>query len=168
MLVRIDSFISESQRLDLLCTAHSAADSDWSIRIPGGGGEYWVGNRYPFQSPIFDDLNKQITKHFQGFSSISPFCGIQRIGVGNGMGEHSDNYHETCNFGCVVYLNDNFEGGDLFYPRLNKTVKPVSGALVIHAGDEPHMVTTVTRGVRYMLTCFVYGHPNQKAELIFQ
>jgi predicted 2-oxoglutarate/Fe(II)-dependent dioxygenase YbiX len=82
------------------------------------------------------------------------------------MGEHTDNYHDTCAFGCVVYLNNNFEGGNLYYPRIKQSFEPVPGRLVVHASDEPHMVETVTKGTRYMLTCFVYQSPDAVAELI--
>lgn len=155
MLLHIDSFLTEDERLELLCAAYSASSSDWSIR--DGGGAYWVGNRFPFQSPIFDSLNERIKLYFINYDFMTPFCGIQRISRGGGMGEHTDNYDEMCKFGVVVYLNDNFEGGDLVYPRLNTVWRPTASQLVIHAGDEPHLVETVTNGTRYILTCFVYG-----------
>lgn len=166
MLLHIDSFLTEDERLELLCTAHSASISDWSIR--DGGGAYWVGNRFPFESPIFDLLNKRIKLYFNNYNFITPFCGIQRISRGGGMGEHTDNYQKTCRFGCVVYLNDNFEGGDLVYPRLNIVWRPTASQLVIHAGDEPHLVKTVTGGTRYMLTCFTYGSETKKPTVNYE
>ena len=166
MLLHIDSFLTEDERLELLCTAYSASISDWSIQ--NGGGEYWVGNRFPFQSPIFDLLNERIKLYFDDYDFISPFCGIQRISQGGGMGEHTDNYQKTCRFGCVVYLNDNFEGGDLVYPRLNTVWRPTASQLVIHAGDEPHLVKTVTGGTRYMLTCFTYGSETKKPTVNYE
>jgi hypothetical protein len=164
MLLSIDSFITESERLDLLCIAYSAEDSDWIKKDDGGA--YWVGNRFPFQSPIFDALNERIKLHFNDFVSISPFCSIQRMRAGLGMGEHKDDYIETCNFGCVVYINDNFDGGELVYPRLGVSYKPVAGRLVVHAADEPHSVNAVTGGARYMITSFVYGEKNKKASVV--
>lgn len=166
MLLSIDSFVTEEERLDLLCTAHCASNEDWAKE--DGGGAYWIGNRYPFQSPIFDVLNERIKLHFRDFDFISPFCAIQRISTGGGMGEHTDNYQDTCKFGCVVYLNDNFDGGDIVYPRSNKLFRPIASRLVVHAGDEPHLVTTVTRGTRYMLTCFVYGSESHKPEINYE
>jgi hypothetical protein len=166
MLLHIDSFLTEDERLELLCTAYSASSSDWSIQ--NGGGEYWVGNRFPFQSPIFDLLNERIKLYFDDYDFISPFCGIQRISQGGGMGEHTDNYQKTCRFGCVVYLNDNFEGGDLVYPRLNTVWRPSASQLVVHAGDEPHLVSTVSSGTRYMLTCFVYGSETKNPSVNYE
>jgi len=152
MLLVVENFVSESERLDLLCAAYSASPDDWSKKDDGGA--YWVGNRYPFESPIFNSLNKRIKLYFSDYKSISPFRAIQRITTGNGMGEHTDGYPIRL-FGCVVYLNDGFSGGDLVYPRQNLRFTPTPGVLVVHAGDEPHLVETVTGGIRYMLTCFI-------------
>jgi len=164
VLLSVDSFIKEDERLELLCVAHYASKDDWSINT--GGGEYWIGNRYPFESKIFDKLNNRIKLYFFEYQTISPFCSIQRIEAGAGMGEHSDNYNKTCNFGCVVYLNDNFDGGELVYPKLNKTIKPIAGRLIVHSSEEPHLVNTVLNGTRYFLSSFIYGDETKTAKLV--
>jgi hypothetical protein len=55
----------------------------------------------------------------------------------------------------VVYLNDDFEGGEIVYPKKDFTFKPVAGSCVIHpAGSEHlHRVNPVTKGDRY---CIVF------------
>ena len=84
------------------------------------------------------------------------------------MGEHTDNYNKTCMFGCVVYINNNFDGGELIYPQLESKFVPTPGTLIAHAGDEPHLVTTVSRGTRYMLTCFIYGSDSHKPKINYE
>jgi hypothetical protein len=163
MLLIVDSFIQENERLDLLCAAYSASDGDWFKE--NGYESNWVGNRLLLESPVFESLNKKIRSYFNDIDSTSPFKSIQRFRVGTGMGEHTDNYHETCNFGCTVYINDNFDGGELVYPRLNKSFKPLAGRLIIHAGDEPHLVNTVSGRDRYMLTSFIYGTKEKQSTL---
>lgn len=51
----------------------------------------------------------------------------------------------------IVYLNDDFEGGEIVYPQKDFTYKPVAGSCVIHpAGAEHlHKVNPVTKGDRY-------------------
>lgn len=51
----------------------------------------------------------------------------------------------------IVYLNDDFEGGEIVYPSKNFTFKPVAGHCIIHpAGAEHlHRVNPVTKGDRY-------------------
>jgi predicted 2-oxoglutarate/Fe(II)-dependent dioxygenase YbiX len=53
----------------------------------------------------------------------------------------------------VIYLNEDFEGGEIEYPDLNFKFKPKIGYCVIHpAGAEfLHRVNPVTKGDRYCL-----------------
>jgi D-mannonate dehydratase len=72
--------------------------------------------------------------------------------------EHSDNSGgNNIKYGVVIYLNDNFEGGQLVYPESNYTIKPERGMLVYHAGDKIHGVSKVESGIRYTLTSFIRG-----------
>lgn len=67
----------------------------------------------------------------------------------------------------VIYLNDNFEGGELNYLHLGITFKPIAGALIGHKGDEPkyrHSVNEIV-GDRYNLIFnFSYGDVNEPEE----
>lgn len=59
--------------------------------------------------------------------------------------------------GFIIYFNDNYQGGELVYVNKNITIKPKSGMLVYHSGNEEyrHGVKRVI-GERYMLTGFIY------------
>lgn len=56
-------------------------------------------------------------------------------------------------FAAVVYLNDDYEGGDLVLPPLKARVVPKAGMLICFkaSADHAHGVTRVTRGVRYTM-----------------
>lgn len=58
--------------------------------------------------------------------------------------------------GGVIYLNDDFEGGEIFYPKLNLEVRPKPGMMVIHpAGvDYLHGIKKVTKGIRHTISVF--------------
>lgn len=58
--------------------------------------------------------------------------------------------------GSVLYLNDNFSGGEIVYPDLNFSYKPEAKTLVLHRGHVMHGVSKVISGDRYMLTCFLF------------
>lgn len=51
----------------------------------------------------------------------------------------------------VIYLNDDFEGGEIVYPSKNITYKPIKGSAVIHPAGASHIhkVNPVTKGDRY-------------------
>jgi hypothetical protein len=90
---------------------------------------------------------------------------------GDWWGEHSDNADfqeirkkskelkdgqefrtvENTAYGVVVYINDNYSGGDIFYTKQNFSYKPKSGDLIVHSAEEKceHGVREVTDGVRY-------------------
>jgi predicted 2-oxoglutarate/Fe(II)-dependent dioxygenase YbiX len=56
----------------------------------------------------------------------------------------------------LFYYNDDFEGGDLYYPQHGITVRPKPGLAVIHPGDVNylHGVTMITAGERYTTPSF--------------
>jgi len=81
---------------------------------------------------------------------------------GKGMPVHFDDSPEiteiTMHYGVVLYLNDNYEGGEIYYPKLNLQYKPKAGDMVIHPGTEEysHGVKDISNGKRYVITLFAY------------
>ena len=71
--------------------------------------------------------------------------------------------------GGVIYLNDNFEGGEIFYPKLNKEIRPKSGMMVIHPAGLPylHGVKKVTEGVRHTISAF-FTYDSTRENLIIE
>lgn len=59
-------------------------------------------------------------------------------------------------YGSVVYLNDDYEGGETYYPQHNMSIKPKSGSLAMHPGDYKylHGVTQIKNNTRYTLAGF--------------
>lgn len=60
------------------------------------------------------------------------------------------------NYASIIYLNDDYEGGEIYFPTLNirPNIKP--GTLVSFPGtlEYLHGVSTVTRGTRYTIAGF--------------
>jgi hypothetical protein len=67
-------------------------------------------------------------------------------------------------FASVIYLNDDFEGGEIYWPLKEKEWKPVKGSLAIFPGtiEFLHGVRNVPTGVRYTLPSF-YTYDVSKA-----
>ena len=61
-------------------------------------------------------------------------------------------HRHTPPYSFIVFLNDDYEGGELFMDNI--TFKPKVGQLIYFTGDEPHYVNTVTKGHRYTLVGF--------------
>lgn len=67
-----------------------------------------------------------------------------------------DNATPWRHYGFVLYLNDNFTGGELFYPNYNLTIKPKPKMLAVHTAgpDCIHGVREIERGTRHTLIGF--------------
>jgi hypothetical protein len=54
-------------------------------------------------------------------------------------------------FGSIIYLNDDYEGGELYMTALNKILKPKRGRLVAFTGGfhHEHAVLNIRAGTRY-------------------
>jgi hypothetical protein len=57
----------------------------------------------------------------------------------------------------VIYLNDNYEGGELYFPDHNLEIKPEAGDYITWPGNRwyQHGVKEVTGGLRYTLSTWV-------------
>ena len=62
--------------------------------------------------------------------------------------------------GIVGYFNDNFEGGEIYYPDNDIIIKPKPGLVVMHESTIRHGVHPVKSGIRYYYTEFLLDDPN--------
>lgn len=63
----------------------------------------------------------------------------------------------TKNYTGMIYMNDDFEGGELYFPyHDNFEIKPKPGMLVMFSGHimNPHGIRPITSGTRYVHTTF--------------
>jgi hypothetical protein len=67
-------------------------------------------------------------------------------------------------WGAVLYINDNYTGGEIYYPDYEYEYKPKSGSIVFHSGQTKHGVKKVTEGNRYCAASLVTieGFYNQR------
>jgi hypothetical protein len=58
----------------------------------------------------------------------------------------------------LVYLNDEYEGGELYFPDLDFGIRPKKGMLIAFPGNlyYTHGVAPVTSGTRYTLSQWCY------------
>jgi hypothetical protein len=60
-------------------------------------------------------------------------------------------------FIATIYINDNFDDGEIYFPERKFNYKPQSGDIVYYKRAIPHGVNAVTKGQRYTLTCSFAG-----------
>lgn len=78
---------------------------------------------------------------------------------GKSMSPHSDYgaHQEFKNreYVSLIYLNDDYEGGELFIPSINFELKPITGSLIcFNGGKLLHGVKQIKNGVRYTSICW--------------
>ena len=85
---------------------------------------------------------------------------IKKWQMGASMGPHADGYdgNEDLAFSLVLYLNEDYEGGEISFPDHNITIKPRKGSLIMFPSQTPfiHEVKPVINGDRYMSTVLAW------------
>jgi len=126
----------------------------------------WIGDRNELmefipENQILEDIYKSIVNFFAGEPCVLKTNGaIQRSSGGFGVDLHSDAEGlESIQYGLILYLNNDYEGGYLVYPSLGIAVKPEPGLLVLHRGDLPHFVSMYgSEQERYLITIFLLSY----------
>jgi len=112
--------------------------------------EHWLCQAFHSCVYAYKALNKHlhVTKdtHFQ----------VLRYGIGQHFHEHVDTISGHTSWGArqlsgVAFLNDDFEGGQLAFPRQSVLVTPKAGTVVLFpsAFTHPHIAHDVTKGKKY-------------------
>jgi hypothetical protein len=77
---------------------------------------------------------------------------IARFSEGWGMHEHFDSTKPQ-DIATLIYINDNYSGGEIYFPDYDISIKPESGDLVCFPDtpDFVHGVKPVVHGIRYTI-----------------
>jgi hypothetical protein len=158
-----ENFLSIDQQNTLIMLAESLGDN-WDNGTEG----YWKDKNGKIDNPIMDVINSNVQGLFNNSIHINQIDAINRFRSGDDMGLHSDEVgHEQIQYGVVIYINDDFLGGEICYPTLNLIHKPKARSLIVHPGNLPHSVNTIGDGpVRYSITTFVHGSKDNPVEII--
>lgn len=107
-----------------------------------------VREAYGLKQEIYSDI-LQVTRWFVGMEQPPHSDNMENT-------SHSE-FHKHREFGIVIYLNDDFEGGRTFYPQHNFEIVPSPGKMAVHPATTDHMhgVTKIEKEIRYTLTSFL-------------
>ena len=70
---------------------------------------------------------------------------------------HADTQSPRSIINALLYLTDQYEGGEIVFPEINIAIKPKAGSMVVFDSDLQHGVNAVTRGVRKTLSANLYS-----------
>lgn len=128
------------------------ASGDWYNRVK------WPN--YP--KNIFDKISTKRTELSSNFFNKKlriDNLNMTLWNVNNEMLPHSDyganNEFPQREYASLIYINDNYEGGELYIPDLNFELKPQKGQLITFQGGKyKHGVKKITSGYRITSICW--------------
>lgn len=111
---------------------------------------------------IAKKINARVSNLLEGIDGVKGRASVgimQRQYSGTALTEHVDNHTDpSLLYASVAYINDNYNGGEVFFSKFDLYMKPSAGSLLIFPTTEEwsHGVTEVEDGpVRYVLPIFI-------------
>lgn len=130
---------------------------------------------YEEYSKMSDPLFKSLDDTFHHYSQILyPYAGRNIKGKEDQMNilkyeksghlpEHSDHGISSRTLSVVMYLNDDYIGGEISFPCVGVTVKPEAGSIIFFPSNFvfTHEVAEIKEGVRYALPNWYHNMINK-------
>ena len=114
---------------------------------------------------IEDDYIKALSVWAEKTNNVLPhhitrnYC-IRKYRTGGGMGPHIDrnilNPKNTMDWTSLIYLNDDYEGGELHFDELGYSIKPSAGSVVFLPCLTSHEVYEVSSGNKTYIFLFMH------------
>lgn len=160
-LYEIKNFINDDELEEVFKIINSKTEEDWlreSEDIPG----HWKGNMIFPNEKIMQTIYARAESLFDSLADLGGFTSISRYKKGGFIKEHSDQWipdlDHYIGYGLVLYYNDDYQGGELYYPDLNIEIKPTPKSFFIHGGRIVHgSKPVISDDIRYFSTAFVKG-----------
>lgn len=122
---------------------------------------------------INTSIQKIITDFYDEEYVTKTFCYSKMISGGKNTLHYDNNYvsldgevkvreHYKNDRSALLYLSDNYNGGELIFPLQGIKIKPSPGNLIFFEGDDtvPHEVSEVISGERHNIICFLSSKKN--------
>jgi hypothetical protein len=171
--VIIDSSTEEDWGMQLHYTKHledRAEELTGSRDIEAAGIEVtkdWDDKVTPLagKTSLVQELPKRVSKFFFPNSDkldFRSFGTMQRMYDGTELKAHYDDKADPRHvWASVAYINDNYNGGEIYFTNKNIEIKPPKGSILVFPATEEyeHGVKHVQAGpIRYVLPAFIFDH----------
>ena len=159
-----ENFISESNLFKIRNYVENA--QEWESQSPMGTDSIHSSNEIEKNSSVIFSIMQQYVDNVQhevqykfGRKLERARPGFRKWYPGEYQDLHADGetaggwpgYNYIVDYGSILYINDDYEGGELFFPAYGMCIKPKSGTLVFFPSSDmyAHGVTEVISGIRY-------------------
>ena len=117
-----------------------------------------------FISLAFPKMTDYIKRHnLKNMSSIKDVVTVSKLSNNMPMDVHVDTKAGVENFLITLYINEDYGGGEIFFPDHNIFYKPKAGDLVMYPGKFKHGVMPSSGSPRYSIA---YGVANRSSILV--
>jgi hypothetical protein len=104
-------------------------------------------------------IGREQTPHLDYFYEEEPGHDYEKLAANNIPKDFLDTFgkmFQTKHYSSLIYLNEDYAGGELYFPEHNFSIKPEVGTLICFKGDENtlHGVKKVESGTRYTISLF--------------
>lgn len=162
----LNEYISLLDDTDLVWEEWLSSDSS-SIYGSYIGGNIALSNKLldPIKYLVYKCLDDYTGKTGLSFGWIPEFYKIQKYETQAYMGPHVDSIDKTLDksptISIVLYLNEDYEGGNICFPEQGLDIKPKAGSMIIFPSYPPyyHDPKPVTKGTKYMCPVFCFKEP---------
>ena len=139
------------------------------IKRMGGISNPMIHSIYDtFHATIIDYVQAYMTRYAIGDSCYnnSPYQMI-KYNVGDAYPRHYDGPTRLGrHISAILYLNDDYEGGELHFPLFDITIKPMKGMLILFPSNYAyqHEALPVTAGTKYAIVTWMHDRSNVRIE----
>lgn len=117
-----------------------------------------------------EEIKSRVSSLFSDRLSVYGTATVRELSEGDLTEPHSDQHRPGCGcgycinnfdtfflYGVVIYLNDNFTGGEIKYTKKDITYRPLAKSLICHPASEEyeHEVLKVKSGIRKFISLFI-------------
>jgi len=171
-IVEIPNFVDPEDAKNMTNYFEAKAEMWGDIAFYGSSGMGLMANDpmladYNLSGDFFDNLREQFKAHVEavfGREVRANTSHAQKWDVGGFANPHSDNSDnhgepnafEINKYVAILYLNGDYEGGELYFPDHDISFKPTPYALITFPGgvENIHGVKEITAGTRYTMVSF--------------
>lgn len=148
-IYEVENFINEKKSENIYSFLKNKDDSEWS-------GEFSEVLTLDTQSSyILNVINIKLLNFLEEELKSTGF-NFHRIKKDRFLPKHKDiEGNKNVCLGLVIYFNENYEGGEIFYNDLEIKIKPKKYSMLMHQSNINHEVLKVEDGTRYFATNFI-------------
>jgi hypothetical protein len=166
--IKIYKNILTKNEIDFILKGISSID-EWDL----GGGKFWNNkslsplslqeNNKKEISILLLDIRDRMEKTIKDLYGIdkkiyADLIQIARWFPNTSLPVHTDveggEWFHHREYAGIIYLNNDYEGGQTYYPEYNFKTSPEPGMLVTHTGDTLHGIEEIHNKIRYTINSF--------------